>query len=84
MSKIIDTIEGEPITLGDDGKIRYKAKAAIDDDGIGKSHGDPDFQNNTTLQQNGHALNADEDRYIAIPPAIIAGVAPSFSAARRT
>lgn len=76
MSKIIDTIEGEPITLGDDGKIRYKAKAAIDDDGIGKSHGDPDFQNNTTLQQNGHALNADEDRYIAIPPAIIAGVAP--------
>lgn len=76
MSKIIDTIEGEPITLGDDGKIRFKAKAAIDGDGVGKSHGDPDFQNRTSLRHNGNFLNADNDRYIAVPPAIIAGVAP--------
>jgi hypothetical protein len=76
MSRIIDTIEGEPISLGDDGKIRYRAKAAIDGDGMGSPHGDPDFQNRTTLQHNGRSLNADVDRYIAIPPAIIAGVAP--------
>jgi hypothetical protein len=76
MSKIIDTIEGEPITLGDDGKVRYKAKAAIDGDGVGSPHGDPDYQNRTTLQHNGRSLNADVDQYIAIPPAIIAGVAP--------
>ena len=76
MSTIIDTIEGEPITLGDDGKIRYKAKAAIDGDGVGSPHGDPDFQNRTTLQHKGGSLNADVDRYIAIPPQIIAGVKP--------
>lgn len=74
MNKIIDTIEGEPVTLGDDGKIRYRSKAAIDGDGIGASHGDPAYQNNTTLHHNGHALNADVDLYIAIPPQIIAGV----------
>jgi hypothetical protein len=76
MSKIIDTIEGEDIVLGDDDKIRYKSKAAIDADGIGPSHGDPDKQDDTSLHHNGQALNADVDQYIVVPPAIIAGVAP--------
>lgn len=74
MSNLIDTIEGEPVTLGDDGKVRYKAKAAIDGDGVGSPHGDPDYQNATTLKHNGGSLNADVDQYIAIPPQIIAGV----------
>ena len=76
MSKIIDTIEGEDIVLGDDGKVRYKSKAAIDADGIGPSHGDPDKQDDTSLHHNGQPLNADVDQYIVVPPAIIAGVAP--------
>ncbi|HEY1769452.1 MAG TPA: hypothetical protein VGG02_04260 [Chthoniobacterales bacterium] len=76
MSKIIDTIENEPITLGDDGKVTYKSKAAIDADGSGPSHGDPDWQNDTTLHHNGQALNADVDQYIVVPPAIIHGVEP--------
>jgi hypothetical protein len=76
MSRIIDTIEGEAITLDDDGKIHYRAKAAIDADGIGPSHGDPDKQNDTSLHHNGQPLNADVDQYIVVPPAIIAGVKP--------
>ena|SRR5438105_5764339 len=76
MSKIIDTIEGEEIILGDDGKVCYKSKAAIDADGSGPSHGDPDWQNDTTLHHNGRALNADVDQYIVVPPAIISGVGP--------
>jgi hypothetical protein len=76
MSKIIDTIEGEDIILGDDGKVRYKSKAAIDADGMGPSHGDPDKQDDTSLHHDGHALNADVDQYIVVPPAIIAGVGP--------
>ncbi len=76
MSQIIDTIEGEDIVLEDDGKVRYKAKAAIDADGIGPSHGDPDKQDDTSLHHNGQPLNADVDQYIVVPPAIISGVQP--------
>jgi hypothetical protein len=77
MSNIIATIEGEDIVLGNDGKISYKSKAAIDADGIGPSHGDPDKQDDTSLHRDGQPLNADVDQYIVVPPAIIAGVAPT-------
>jgi len=76
MSTIIATIEGEDITLDDDGTVRYKSKAAIDADGIGPSHGDPDKQDDTSLHHNGQPLNADVDQYIVVPPAIISGVDP--------
>jgi hypothetical protein len=76
MSKIIDTIEGEPIILGDDGIIRFKAKSAVDGDGIGPSHGDPDYQAQTTLKHNGQYLNADVDQYTVLPPQIIQAVEP--------
>jgi hypothetical protein len=75
MSFIIATIEGEDITVGNDGIIRYRSKAAIDGDGSGSSHGDPDFQNDTSLHFQGAALNADHVPYIVVPPAIIQGVA---------
>lgn len=74
MSRIIATIEGEPIVENDDLSVTYRAKGAIDGDGIGPSHGDPDYQNATTLQHNGTSLNADVDKYIVVPPAIIQGV----------
>ncbi len=72
--RIIATIEGEQIIENDDLSITYKAKAAIDGDGSGDSHGDPDWQNDTSLHWNGKALNSDIDRYIVVPPAIINGV----------
>ena len=75
MSTIIANIEGEDIILGNDGNIRYTSKAAIDGDGSGPSHGDPDFQNDTSLHFHGRALNADEVPYIVVPPAIIVSVA---------
>lgn len=73
--RIIATIEWEPITENDDLSVSYKSCARIDGDGTGPSHGDPDYQNATTLQHNGHSLNADVDKYIVVPPAIISGVA---------
>lgn len=76
MSKIIATIEGQPITVDDDGRVHYHAKAAIDSDGTGPHHGDRTAQNETSLKLNGSSLNADTDRYIVVPPAIIHGVGP--------
>ena len=73
--QIIATIEGEPITW-DGTKVRFRAKAAIDADGAGSSHGDPDFQPDTALHQGGEPLNADIDKYIVVPPAILRGVKP--------
>lgn len=74
--KTITTIEGENVYLMDDGSVNYKAKAAVDTDGIGPLHGDTCAQNETSLKWNGKSLNADEDIYIVVPPAILNGVRP--------
>lgn len=47
------------------------AKAAIDSDGVGPHHGDRTAQDETTYKPD---LNADIDKYIVVPPAIIHGV----------
>lgn len=72
--RIIDTIEGENINEMDDLSVTFKSKAAVDTDGIGPHHGDPCAQSETTLKLNGESLNADVDRYIVVPPAIVHGV----------
>lgn len=76
MPKLLATIEGCDITLFDDGTVKYTAKFAVDTDGSGPLHGDPDAQADTSLHLNGKALNADVDKYIVVPPAIIHGVGP--------
>lgn len=73
MSKQLALIENCPVILQDDGTVTYIAKAAIDGDGTGSSHGDPDFQPRTSLKPN---LNSDVDCYIVVPPAILKGVVP--------
>lgn len=72
MVTILDTIENEPVSWNGQ-IISFTSLARIDDDGGGDSHGDPDFQNNTTYQPR---LNADVDRYIVLPPQIIGDVGP--------
>jgi len=72
--RTIAIIENEKITELDDGTVTYHAKAAIDIDGSGPHRGDPDAQADTSLHWQGRPLNADEDRYIVTPPAIINGV----------
>lgn len=71
MSRLIATIENESIVEEEDGRVHWKSKAAIDSDGVGPHHGDRTAQNQTTYKPN---LNADIDRYIVVPPAIIHGV----------
>jgi hypothetical protein len=74
MMKIIATIENEDITELDDLSVHFKAKAAIDSDGIGPHHGDRTAQDDTSLHYQGQPLNADIDKYIVVPPAIRDGV----------
>jgi hypothetical protein len=69
--RTIAVIEGEPITEMDDLSVHFRAKAAIDSDGVGPHHGDKTAQNQTTYKPD---LNADIDRYIVVPPAIRNGV----------
>lgn len=72
--RIIANIDGEPIVELNDLSVTYRAKAAVDTDGSGPLHGDPDAQTDTSLHLDGKPLNADVDRYIVVPPAIIQGV----------
>ena len=69
--RLIGTIENAGIVELNDGAITFTSKAAICVDGSGPAHGDPDYQNDTALHQNGKALNADTDRYIVVPPLVI-------------
>ena len=68
--KTIATIEGERIYERADDTVTWTAKMAIDVDGKGPKYHDPDAQNDTTLHYKGEPLNADEDRYIVVPPII--------------
>jgi hypothetical protein len=74
--KVLGPIEGEYITVLNDGSITYRAKAAIDADGIGTPLGDPYFQPDTSLHWMGKALNAEIDKYVVVPPLIVEGVKP--------
>src|SRR5437660_2356549 len=74
MMRIIATIEGENIVELDDSSVSYTSKAAIDSDGLGDHHGDLTAQNDTSLHYEGLPLNADVDKYIVVPPAIVEGV----------
>jgi len=69
--RTIATIEGQNVVELNDGTVTYTSKAAIDSDGAGLSHGDPYWQNDTSLHDvDGHPLNADLDKYIVVPPII--------------
>lgn len=77
MRTILDTVEGHPINLLDDGTIQYTAAGRIDGDGSGgNSWHDPDFQDATSLKFKGVSLNAETENYIVAHPSIIKGVAP--------
>jgi hypothetical protein len=72
-SRVIAVIENCPILLQPDGSVLFVAKAAIDGDGTGSAHGDPDFQPRTSLKP---YLNSDTENYIVVPPAIPEAVGP--------
>ena len=73
--KTITTIEGCPIHW-DGTTITFKASARIDSDGSGSSHGDPCFQPDTSLHNNGKPLNSDKEFFIVLPPQVIKAVPP--------
>jgi hypothetical protein len=72
--RTIANIEGEDIIEHANGSVQWTSKMTIDSDGIGPHHGDKTAQDDTSLHYQGRPLNADEDRYIVVPPAIRDGV----------
>lgn len=72
--RLVATIDNESIMELNDGTVTFHGKAMVDTDGSGPLHGDPCAQADTSLHWQGRALNADEDKYIVVPPAIINGV----------
>ena len=75
MSKTIITLEGNSILASDDlTVVTVVAKMAIDDDGSGPNHGDPDEQPDTSLHYEGQPLNADLEPYGVVPESIIGSV----------
>ncbi len=85
MSKLITTIESEPINLEDQEvpqRVHYKAKMAIDDDGSDNRWHDPCWAADTSLHlpakpnPDGKPIDAAFVPYVVVPPAIIHGVGP--------
>ena len=78
--RTIATIQGCPIYEGADGRCWMTADADIDCDGVDDAgspnniYKDPYYQPDTSLHNNGQALNALTERYIVRPPAAIKGV----------
>jgi hypothetical protein len=60
--------------IWDGDRLTFLSCAMIDGDGAGPSHGDPDFQDDTTLHFEGKPLNADSDSFIVLPPQLICAV----------
>ena len=60
------------------GAVCYVGTGHVDADGSGGNPwGDPDFQPRTSLKRpDGNWLNANEERYIAVPPGVVSGVRP--------
>lgn len=73
--KILVTVPGCNIPVYDngDGSFTYTAHMMIDGDGVGPSHGDPDYQNSTSYKPD---LNADFDPYFVLPPCVFLAVGP--------
>jgi hypothetical protein len=59
------------IEQGPHEKVTYLSKFAVDGDGSGSSHGDPDYQPDTSLHVSGKPLNSDIDLYGVIPPQVV-------------
>ncbi len=80
MSKTIAVIQGCPIYEAADGRCWMTADADIDCDGVddggspNNEYHDPYYQPDTSLHNNGQALNALTERYMVLPPAAINGV----------
>lgn len=75
--KILGIIQGVEIYLHADGHVSWLADADVDCDGRNPNYDhDPYYQNDTTLHNNGEALDAYTEPYIVVPPLIIKAVVP--------
>jgi hypothetical protein len=74
---VLTEIGGVPIYAFPDGTyVHYLSDLDVCVDGSGEDHGDPYFQAQTAYYNNGKYLNADEDKYVVVPPQIRSMVGP--------
>ena len=69
----------EPVTIYQALNGRYVSFISdldVCNDGSGPSHGDPYYQSQTAYYNGGKYLNADEDKYIVVPPQVRSMVSP--------
>ena len=78
MSKPIDdlnflvTVGGVSIYISDDGSyVCFLSDLDVCNDGTGPRHGDQHYQPQTAYWNKGRFLNADQDKYIVIPPQVL-------------
>ena len=57
-------------TNDDQSYVCFTSDLSICNDGTGPAHGDPHHQSQTAYWDGGKCLNADEDRYIVVPPLV--------------
>ena len=74
--RVLCVIAGVEVTEYGDNSIGWTSRARVDAAGAGgNSWNDPDFQDSTSLKHSdGTALNANVERFIVVPPAILNGV----------
>lgn len=75
--RILDVIQGVEIIQHEDGHVSFLADASVDCDGSGGNpDNDPYFQPDTTLHNEGKALNAYQESFIVVPPVVVRRVVP--------
>jgi hypothetical protein len=60
----------EILASADKGYCQFTSDLDVCNDGSGDAHGDPYHQPQTAFYNDGEYLNADEDRYVVVPPQI--------------
>lgn len=69
--RVLETIQGCPITEESDGQVWFIADADIDADGGSNPDNDPYWQPDTSLHFHGSPLDAESVPFIVVPPVVL-------------
>src|SRR5262252_1325097 len=74
---VLVVVGGITIYISDDGKyVCFLSDLSICNDGSGPAFGDPHHQSQTAYYNGGKFLNAQEDKYVVVPPQVRSLVGP--------
>lgn len=70
---LVELLTINPVTIWqsvDGSYVKFVSDLDVCNDGSGPSHGDPYYQSQTAYYNGGKYLNADQDKYIVVPPQV--------------